>query len=961
MNAAKGMVPAVNAWSPDYLEAQYQQYKQDPESITEDLRSFFQGFDLAQALSGYVPMAQSDQQAAAVACFQNAVDSLVQAYREHGHLAAHLDPFGREPSVPNVLSLAYHNLTEADLDKHCNLGNLPLSGQPTLRQIISRLETSYCRAIGAEITPVPDVQERDWLINRFEAVSDGTPLSNSMRINVLEQLLKSEIFEKFLGKRYQSEKRFSLEGSESLIPLLDAAIEQASEESIEEIVLGMAHRGRLNVLNNILGKSYEQIFTEFEDNWDEDFVDGGGDVKYHRGYSGSRQLSNGKSINLALSSNPSHLEAVDAVVQGRCRAKQRLRGDKQREHVIPMLIHGDAAIAGQGIVMEVLNLSQLKGYTTGGTVHVVVNNLIGFTTAPEDSRSTHYCTDVAKMLGAPVFHVNGEDPEAVVTVARLAVEYRQRFKKDVMIDLYCNRKFGHNEQDEQSFTNPILTRLVASKPSTLSTYVKKLLVEGVITESDVDLIRQRLDAALEKAQESARKSPYDPTIDPGSKKWVGLSKKYSFDPVDTTVNPEMIQEVCDGLARTPEGFNLNRKLKSLLKSRGSLLETGEISYADAESLAYGTLLLEGVPVRLSGQDSRRGTFSHRHAVLRDSESGEPYVPLNNMRDVGDLQTDTPPGSIAPDGRPRQAHFCVYDSPLSEASVLGFEYGYSLADPNMLVIWEAQFGDFVNGAQVIIDQFIASAELKWERWSGLTFLLPHGYEGAGAEHSSARMERFLQLCGNDNMQIVYPSTAAQTFHALRRQVKTPYRKPLIMMTPKSMLRVPTSHISELSQGQFHEIIDDHRFSQGEKPLDKSGVKTVILCCGKIYHELTARRDEIDRQDLAIVRIEQLYPFHAKLMDTIIESYPKNTKFVYVQEEPRNAGGYLHIADILLHQFGMQIGYIGRHSSSTPAIGSKSRHKVRQEQLLTEAVGPKPAVEKNTDTEHPKKNNQPISAA
>jgi 2-oxoglutarate dehydrogenase E1 component len=932
--APRAVPPAVNGWAPDYLEAEYQRYKHDKTSVPEDLRSFFQGFDLA--MSGAAPIeATPGTDARRV---EGAVEGLVTAYRELGHLAAKVDPFGRERERPAELSPSFYGLSEADLDTvvRPSTGGLP-SGVP-LRAVIEHLEQTYCRTVGVEVMHVQNMDERRWLLERVERDRGLVPLTRGMRAHILEQLLQAEEFEKFLGKRYPGEKRFSLEGSESLIPMLDHLIERSAELGVDEIVLGMSHRGRLNVLNNIMGKTYEQIFTEFEDTWEEDFADGGGDVKYHRGYSANRQVRGGKSLRLAMASNPSHLESVDPVVMGRCRAKQRLRGDFERRRVIPVLIHGDAALPGQGVVAETLNFSQLEGYTAGGAVHVVINNLIGFTTAPEDGRSSRYCTDVAKIIDAPVFHVNGEDPDAVVAVAAFAIEYRQAFRKDVFIDMYCFRRYGHNESDEASFTQPLLYSLIRRKPSVLKVYAERLLAEGVITEADMAAIRKRLDDALEAAQKAARTTPYDPTIDPGSAKWQGLGKRYTFDPVETGVTPEVLREVCDALGRVPEGFNLNPKLKGLLASRADIPSTGQVNHADAELLAFGTLLLEGTGVRLSGQDSRRGTFSQRHAVLRDQETGQPYIPLNAMREVGNPGSEAPPGAPGSDGRPRQAKFCVYDSPLSEMSVMGFEYGYSLADPNMLVLWEAQFGDFVNGAQVIIDQYLASAEAKWQRWSGLVLLLPHGYEGAGPEHSSARLERFLQLSGGDNMQVVYPSTGPQMFHLLRRQVRRAFRKPLIVMTPKSMLRVPTGTVDELVRGRFQEILDDPMFADAGDE-SRSGVTRIIMCSGKIYHELAERRAALGRRDLAIVRIEQLFPLHRERLTAVLGRYPAAAERVWVQEEPRNMGAYQYIADMLrMTDSRSALPYIGRDSAASPAVGSKAAHKYQHESILTKAVGP-----------------------
>ncbi|GJM19672.1 MAG: 2-oxoglutarate dehydrogenase subunit E1 [Phycisphaeraceae bacterium] len=972
-------VPAsVNGWSPEFLEERYRAYRDDPSSVEPDLRSFFQGFDLASAgelvfspgsgsgtkqtqAGGFIPATRevSDtpvritpgrgQPAGQATYFQAVVDDLVDAYRDHGHLVAQIDPFDRPRPRPETLSLEYHGLTEADLGRTVDGSGLGLGSAVPLRDVIARLEETFCSTLGVEFMHIQDVEQRGWLFDRYESIGGRVPLDRARRLHILEQLVKSELFENFLAKRYPGEKRFSLEGAESLIPLMGHLLETGSDLGVTEVVLGMAHRGRLNVLNNVLGKTYQQIFTEFEETWEQDFVEGGGDVKYHQGYSGTQRYPNGKMLHLAMASNPSHLEAVGGVVEGRCRAKQRLRCDTERREVIPVLIHGDAAIIGQGVVQEILNYSQLEGYTTGGTVHIVVNNLIGFTTTPEDGRSSRYCTDIGKMIDAPIMHVNGEDPEAVATAAQLAMEYRQKFRRDVFIDMVCYRRYGHNEQDETSFTQPVMAKLIKGTPSVLTKYSQKLLGEGVIQEPDMLSIRDRIDETLEKAQTAVRENPNDPSIDPGSERWAGQTHRFSFEPADTAVTTDMLAEVCAALGSVPEGFKLNPKLKNLMKGRASLLDTKEISYADAETLAYGTLLVEGHPVRLSGQDCRRGTFSHRHAVVRDVETGEPHVPLNHIREMGVIGSDAAPGTPGADGKPRQANFCIYDSPLSEAGILGFEYGYSLADPSMLVLWEAQFGDFCNGAQVIIDQFIASAEAKWDRWSGLTLLLPHGYEGAGPEHSSARMERFLKLCGaNDNLQVCYPSSAAQTFHMLRRQVKRNFRKPLIVMTPKSMLRIATSSIDELSAGGFHEFLDDPMFAK--EGADRKKVKQVTLCCGKIYWELDKRRRELGRTDVALLRVEQVHPFHAEMLRKMLGQYPEAAERVYVQEEPYNSAAYLFMNNKCETELGMKrLRYIGRPSSATPATGSKRMHKHEQEAIITEAIGPKPDASKSGGTD------------
>ncbi len=939
----KAQRPSVNGWNAEYLDSQYQAYLKDPLSVPADVRAFLQGYELAQSSP---PAAGGGGQDTGLS---PDLEKILVAYRGRGHLGAKLDPHGRPRPRPDALNLDWYGLSETDLDRTVDAHAIGKEGTITLRELIDRMEMLYLGTVGVEVLHVEDYEERAWLVHQWEAIDGRADLNKGEKVHILELLLNAGAFESFLQKRYPGEKRFSLEGSESLIPLLDQILERLSEHGAEEVVLGMAHRGRLNVLNQILGKTYEQIFTEFEDTWnDEYFMDEGGDVKYHRGYSAARQFGNGKMLHLAMASNPSHLEAVGPVVEGRCRAKQRLRNDKERSRVVPIVMHGDAAVAGQGIVAETLNFSQLEGYKTGGTIHVV-NNQIGFTTRPEDSRSTTYCTDIAKSIGAPIFHVNGEDPEAVVTVARLAADYRDRYKKDVFIDLWCYRKYGHNEQDEQSFTQPILAKIIKKMQPLMQSYAAKLRDEGVISEHDHSLLKTRVEEMLDQAQQTAKSQPRDPVIDPGSMRWSGFEHGYSHEPADTAVDKELLKHVCESLGTVPEGFQVNRKLKQLLESRSKLWDGQQISYADGEILAFGTLLAEGNAVRLSGQDSRRGTFSSRHAVLYDAETAQPYTPLNNISEPGIFgDSDKGPGTIGTDGRRRQSKFCVYDSPLSEASVLGFEYGYSLADPNMLVCWEAQFGDFANGAQVIFDQFIASAQVKWERWSGLVVLLPHGYEGAGPEHSSARLERFLQLAGNSNMQIIHPTTGAQIFHALRRQLRRSFRKPLIVMTPKSLLRTPTSPVSELTEGRFHELMDDPAFVNGA---ERKSVKRIVLCCGKIYHELATRRDELARKDVAIIRVEQVYPFHTDMARDMLAQYPKDAELCWVQEEPRNMGAFMFVADHLSRHLDIQsLEYIGRDISASTAAGSKKKDRAQQESILTRAIGPKPdAGSKNQDNQ------------
>lgn len=950
-NALSAQVASVNGWNAEYLEAQYALFKADPSSVPADLRAYLQGFDLAQARG---PVAADGAGAAGTGAagvsgdlrVYGAVRGLIDAYRRVGHLAASVDPFGRPRQGPAELDPAHWGLGAADMDRAAAGHGLPLASAATVREVVGYLRATYCGRTGYQFAHISDEAQRRWFIERIEGAPGRAPaggeVSHEDRLEILRLLAQSELMETFLQRRYQGQKRFSLEGGESLIPLMDWVIRSAADLGVQEVVIGMPHRGRVNVLNNIVGKTYEQIFTEFEHNYREDFIDGGGDVKYHRGYSGERKLKDGRAVHLSLASNPSHLESVNAVVCGRARAKQRLRGDTEnRKLVLPLLVHGDAAVIGQGVVAEGLNMSRLEGYTAGGTVHAVVNNLVGFTTDPEDGRSGPYCTDIGLMIETPVLHVNGDDPEAVVRASRLAVEFRQAFARDVFIDMWCYRKYGHNEQDNASFTQPILAELIKNDTGVLSHYSQRLQAAGLVSAAEYAGIRESLEASLDRAQAAAKQNPHPPVIDPAGKRWKGMVHDYSHDPVATGASPEMIREVCAALGRVPEGFELNPGLKRLLAGRAALAEDlgkegpATLSYADAESLAFGTLLLEGIAVRVSGQDARRGTFSHRHAVLRDAKTGAKFTPLNAMRPIATIPDDA--GKQGPDGRTTQARFCVYDSPLSEYSVMGFDYGYSMADPHMLVCWEAQFGDFCNTAQVMIDQYLASAEIKWDRWSGLVLLLPHGYEGAGPEHSSARLERFLQLCAGDNMQVVYPSTGAQIFHLLRRQVKRNFRKPLIVMTPKSMLRPQTSRMDELVHGRFCEVLDDPWFEANKDK--RKAVSRVILCSGKVYHELAARREEIGRRDTAIVRIEQLYPLHAGMLSEVDGRYPAKAERLWVQEEPRNAGAYLFVDDLWRNQMGRPgLRYIGREASPTPAVGDTHISDEQREVFMTAAIGP-----------------------
>jgi 2-oxoglutarate dehydrogenase E1 component len=914
---------AVNGWQAEYLDSEYQQYLHDPSAVSPDLRSFFQGFELGSSGAS----SRSGAASGGPTPIQVATEDLTWAYREFGHLAATLDPLGRPAKRPAGLTLQKHGLTGADLSKLVTTDAIPGKTSVTLRELIDHLERVYCSTMGVEFSYIPVDAEREWFRARMEHGKGAPQFSNQDRALILDQLTCAEAFDKFLSKRYQGKKRFSLEGGESLIPFLKWVAQRAGSLGSQEMILGMAHRGRLSVLKNFLGKDLKRLFTEFEDSWTYGDSEGGGDVKYHRGYSGDQQLPDGGKIHLSMLNNPSHLESVNAVVVGRCRAKQDLIGDHDRRRVISLLIHGDAALAGQGVVAECLTMSQLEGYTVGGTIHVVSNNLIGFTTDPRDSRSTGYCTDIAKMVNAPVIHVNGDDPEAVVAAAMLAADYRHEFRKDVFVDIMCFRRWGHNEQDEPRYTQPALYALIDKHPGTLALYRDKLVAAGVVTADAAKAINDREWDALDAAQQEAKQNPVNPVPEPGRGEWAGFQGEYSFESPKTAVDAALVKSVCEAMGRVPEGFNTHTKLKGLLQARAGLATTKKLSHADGEQLAIGTLVAQGVNVRLSGQDCRRGTFTQRHAVLRDELTGEMYTPVNH---------------VVPD---QKGMFSVWDSPLSEYAVMGFDYGYSRGAPKSLVMWEGQFGDFVNGAQIMVDQYLASSEVKWSRWAGLVLLLPHGYEGQGPEHSSARLERFLQLCANDNMEVVYPSTAAQTFHLLRRQVLRNFRKPLIVMTPKKTLRLETSSTDELTVGSFQHVIDDPTLTNDQK----KGVSKVIFCSGKVYHELNDRRQAIGRKDIAIVRIEQLYPFHTQAAKSANAAYPASAKRYWVQEEPRNQGAFIYIADIFREKLGLNLEYIGRSPSASPATGSEHAHKDEQDKhVLTPAIGAGPKV---ADHAHP----------
>ena len=901
-SAPRVVTPSLNGWNAAYLDEQYQAFRRDPESLPQDLRSFFQGFDLA--------MERTDGAAGATP-FDVAVERLVEAYRVFGHLAAKIDPLDQPRPEVTPLALGAYGLRDSDLDRSVSTGG-------TLRELIARLQSIYCGSIGAEFMYCDAPEERAWFLEQFEGPQKAMPAAQ--RAEILRQVTISETFEKWLGKRYQGKKRFSLEGAESMIPIMRFMTDRAGELGVRELILGMAHRGRLNILRHYLGKETERLITEFEDSWAGDSDQGGGDVKYHRGYSGDQQTPSG-TVHLSMLNNPSHLESVNALVLGRARCLQELeqaKGENGRDKIVALLIHGDAALSGQGVVAECLNMSYLDGYQVGGTLHVVINNQVGFTTDVRDDRSTEYCTDIAKMINSPVLHVNGDDPEACVRAAIMAMDYRQKFHKDVFLDLVCFRRHGHNEQDEPGYTQPALYALVKAHPGSRAKYAARLAADGAVTAADAEAMIESEIAILDKSQDAAKANPVDPVPPPGLGRWAGFVGAYSFESSKTAVDEKPLASVCAALGRVPDGFHVHPKLKGLLEARAGLPKTRKISHADAELLALGTLLIEGTPVRLSGQDSRRGTFSQRHSVLRDEVTGERYTPLNHVREG-------------------QAILNAWDSPLSEYSVMGFDYGYSRANPRCLVLWEAQFGDFCNTAQVIIDQYMAASEVKWNRWTGLVLLLPHGYEGQGPEHSSARLERFLMLCADQNMEVVYPSTSAQMFHLLRRHMKRNFRKPLVVMTPKKYLRIETSTLDDLIRGGFQHLIDDA--SMDDAAAKK--IKRVVYCSGKFYHELAERREAIKARDVALVRVEQLYPLHAELASKIDARFPKDAERVWSQEEPRNAGAYVHIADAFRETLGVNLRYVGRPASASPATGSEYAHKKQQNKILDAAVGPLPA--------------------
>ncbi len=918
-----------------FVEELLESYLQDPESVDDGWRRYFdqltrkeRGRLRARPRPSFKPAsifhgAAGGNGHSAIAAEevrrqvkQDRLDQLVRAYRVRGHVMAQLDPLGMTSGSHPELDPAHYGFSESDLDQVFSCRTISGAPNRTLREIVALLQETYCRYIGVQFMHIDDLNVRHWLQERMEGTANRVKLSRREQFRILTRLTDAAIFETFIQKKFLGAKSFSLEGAESLIPLLDLAINTAGEQGIDEIVIGMAHRGRLNVLANIIGKSPREIFREFED-IDADRKLGRGDVKYHQGYHGEWTTPGGHKVYLALCFNPSHLEFVNPVALGRTRARQDRVGDGDGSRSMALLIHGDAAFAGEGIVQETLNLSELPAYRTGGSLHVIVNNQIGFTTTPQEGRSSLYCTDVAKMLQSPIFHVNGENPEAVAAVVQLAVEFRRQFHRDVIIDMYCYRRRGHNESDEPAFTQPVMYRAIRNRPGVREAYLEHLLELGGVTREEADEIadglRKRLEAHLAQVRDEPRQREPASFLAKAWRGYVGGADA-SAPEVDTGVPRERLSALLEAQTRVPGWFRPHRTIQKLLEKRRAMAQGAELlDWGAAEALAFATLAVEGTRIRLTGQDSARGTFSHRHAVLHDEETGRTYMPLRHLAD-------------------NQGPVDICNSPLSEAGVLGFEYGYSVAWPDGLVLWEAQFGDFVNTAQVIVDQFITSAEDKWHRLSGLVLLLPHGFEGEGPEHSSARLERFLNACAEDNIQVAYPTTPAQYYHLLRRQVRRTWRKPLVVMTPKSLLRQQVSSLDELASGRFQRVIDDAEIAPER-------VKRVLLCTGKIFFDLHQKRRELARDDVAIVRIEQLYPLSAEQLFAVLDRYPGQAPITWVQEEPENMGAWRYLERRFGDRFRQRgpLGSVCRPASASPATGSKGSHKIEQARLLSRAFG------------------------
>ena len=920
-----------------FIDELYESYLSNPSSVSEEWRQFFDGLPSVEGHIGadyshrtvreqFLLSAQNSHRA--VAQNQSAVSTehdrkqvrvirLMQAYRTRGHQKAKIDPLGllERPQVPD-LDLGFFELTKSDFDTTFNIASNTMGvEQIKLGELIDTLERTYCASIGAEFMHIVNTEERLWIQERMESVKGRPAYGAETKKHVLERLTAAEGMENYLASRYPGVKRFGLEGGESMIPMVDEIIQRSGSKGAKEVVIGMPHRGRLNMLINILGKNPGDLFDEFDGKAQ---YTGQGDVKYHQGFS-SNVMTPGGECHLAMAFNPSHLEIVSPVVEGSVRARQDRRGDTEREMVLPISLHGDSAFAGQGVVLETFQASQTRAYKTGGTIHIVVNNQVGFTTSnPEDTRSTEYCTDVAKMIDAPIFHVNGDDPEAVLFVSQLATDYRYRFKKDVVIDLVCYRRRGHNEADEPSATQPLMYSIIKAHPTTRKQYADQLIAESLITQADADALANGYRDALENGQHVANALVLEPNealfVD-----WTPYLGHTWTAEYDTSCDLDTIKRIGTQLAEVPEGFTLQRQVNKLYDDRKKMAAGAmPVNWGFAETLAYGTLLEAGHPIRFTGQDVGRGTFSHRHAIVHDQKTGESYNSLCHMAD----------------DQPRCE---MYDSFLSEEAVLAFEYGYATTDPKALVVWEAQFGDFANGAQVVIDQFITSGEVKWGRLCGLTMLLPHGYEGQGPEHSSARLERFLQLCAEHNVQVCVPTTPAQVFHMLRRQALRPLRKPLIVMSPKSLLRKKeaVSTLDELANGRFQTVIGE------VDELNPKDVKKIVMCSGKVYYDLVAHRRELGITDRAIIRIEQLYPFPHDDLEAILAPYTEVEEVIWCQEEPMNQGAWYSSQHHMLralwaHKPNLFLRYAGRDASASPAAGYMSAHTEQQQKLVADAI-------------------------
>jgi 2-oxoglutarate dehydrogenase E1 component len=909
----------------DLLEQMYSLWSESPSSVEPTWAAFFEGFELGVAQTkprdgaGAAMVASPGQASDLQLAFYGKVVSMVYNFRNLGHTQAHINPLEEGPEKNPRLALGRYGFTPSELEMEASTPLFREGQKMKLREMFAALEATYCGLIGFEFTHIQNSVVRHWVREQIEAHALRAADPTERKIKALNWLVEAESFESFLGKRFIGEKRFSLEGGEGTMVVLNAILENCPSHGVEEIEMGMAHRGRLNILANFVRKSLTTILYEFTPNYVPDVVAGDGDVKYHLGYEKVRELPDGN-VRVSLAANPSHLEAVNPVVEGKARARQRIIGDDgtdtDRKRVMPILIHGDAAFAGQGNIAEILNFSQLPGYRTGGTIHLIINNQIGFTTSPSDARSSAYATDVAKMIEAPILHVNGEEPMELYWAGQFALEFRQKFGRDIVIDMYCYRRQGHNETDQAAFTQPLIYRKIDSRPTAAEIYKNQLVQQGVITADQAAEIEKtiwdRLEEGYTKMVELEAKGDY--TVFSGST--AIAQPAYNHAPVPSGISKERLQHIGQVLTTVPEGFNLHPTLaKRFIPRRAEALQTGtNFDWAFAESLAWGALLEEGYPVRLSGQDCRRGTFSQRHAVFYDSETRDRYFPLQH---------------VSPD----QGKFRVYNSLLSEFAVLGFDYGYSLGAPTMLTMWEAQFGDFSNGAQVIIDQFISSAESKWQTPSDLVLLLPHGYDGQGPEHSSARLERYLQLCAEENMIVGNFTTPAQYFHALRRQKLRDFRKPLVIMTPKSLLTRAEAVSTEadfLEGSCFQEILPDAlSFENPEQ------VTRIVLCSGKVYYDLAAYRKEHGITDTALIRVEQLYPFHKELVEAVVSQYPNASQFVWCQEEPQNMGAWTFIRPLLDETFNTPVRYAGRESASSPAAGSKAMHYREQKALLQQA--------------------------